>query len=475
MSEREHLRKELSLTSLFYLSFGTIIGVGWITVMGSWLTDAGPIGAIGAFIVGAFVVSLIGLCYAEIGAMYPVSGGEVAYAYRMYGSPVAFLCGWLLALNYIALLGFEAISVGWVLSAIFPGIEGPVIYTVLGSDVRLFGVLIGLGVMAALTAIQYASVRSVDRFQSMLTIGLLGAAGIFVAAGLGLGDTGNLKPYVAETAEGGVNIAGIAALLATTFFWFAGFDVIPQAMGERKEGAPLHLLQWVMLSSIGMALVFYVLVILATSMAAPRDVVLSADLPVAAAFEAVLGSKLIANLVLFAGLMGLLTTWNACFLAATRLLFSLGRAHFIPHRFAQVSVRHGTPVYAIVFAAIIGSLLSLLGRNAIGVIVNVSAISMAFVLLLITLGVAKLRRTAPDHPRPYKTPFGLTIPYAAAAGSAIILAIGFWGLLDFSNGVAFEWYILGGWLAIGALFWVYASGMRRKVDEKERTYLILDE
>mgnify|MGYP001795099383 CR=1 FL=1 len=473
MSQPQHLKPDLNLTSLFFLSFGTIIGVGWITVMGDWLADAGPIGAVIAFVAGASVVILISLCYAEIGAMYPVSGGEVAYVYRLYGSPLAFLCGWLLSLHYIALLGFEAISVGWVLSAMFPGLEGPVVYSILGSDVRLYSLLIGIAVMVALAIVQYASVRSVGRLQSALTISLLIASAAFVLAGIGFGDPANLEPHIAQDDSGSFQISGVAFLFATTFFWFAGFDVIPQAMGEKSESARLDRMQWVMISSISLALLFYVAVILATAMAAPRNVILATELPVAGAFQAAFGTPWLKNLVLAAGLMGILSTWNACFLAGTRLLYSLGRAHFIPAYFSDVNSRHATPTKAILFAGVIGGMLAFFGRDAIGVIVNVSAISLSFVFLLVTFGVARLRKTAPDFQRPYKVPFGVLIPYLAAAGSALILAIAIWSLSDFSDGVPLEWFMLGSWLAIGALFWVLSAKMRKSVEEAERTELIL--
>ncbi|MCB1022373.1 MAG: amino acid permease, partial [Acidobacteria bacterium] len=74
-----------------------MIGVGWVTALGSWLTQAGPGGAILAFAAGGAVMLLIGLCYAELTAMLPVAGGEVAYAFAAHGAGRAFVVGWFLA------------------------------------------------------------------------------------------------------------------------------------------------------------------------------------------------------------------------------------------------------------------------------------------------------------------------------------------------------------------------------------------
>ena len=124
--ERKTLKKEIKLRSLFMLAFGTIIGIAWLIVLGSWLSQAGSLGAIIGFVIGGGMMLLIGVCYAEVATMYPVSGGEAAYVYEMYGTGMAFAAGWALAFNYVVVTSFEAISVGWAASALFPGIEGPV-------------------------------------------------------------------------------------------------------------------------------------------------------------------------------------------------------------------------------------------------------------------------------------------------------------------------------------------------------------
>ena len=88
-----------------------MIGIGWVTALGSWLTTAGPGGAIVAFVCGGVVMVLIGLCYAELTSAMPVAGGEVAFAYAAHGTGRAFLVGWFLAFGYLSVSSFEAISV----------------------------------------------------------------------------------------------------------------------------------------------------------------------------------------------------------------------------------------------------------------------------------------------------------------------------------------------------------------------------
>ena len=126
-AQKAGLKKELKLRQLFSLAFGTIIGVGWVTVLGKWLTQAGSLGAVLAFLAGGLVMIFIGLTYAEMAAMFPVSGGEVAYAYEAYGLKTSFMTCWLLSLTYIGVVVFEVISVGWVAGSLFPALEGRVL------------------------------------------------------------------------------------------------------------------------------------------------------------------------------------------------------------------------------------------------------------------------------------------------------------------------------------------------------------
>ncbi len=470
---RPELRREISPWSLFALAFGTIIGVGWITVMGVWLTQAGPLGAIVGFVGGGLIMAVIGICYAEAAAMFPVSGGEVAYIYEMFGSRFSFAAGWILAFDYIALTSFEAISIGWILSALLPGFEGPVIYSALGEDVHLWALLAGIAVMALLVVINYRGARLASNFQGVLTLALLIATAAFVVAGLGWGDTANLEPAFVRDTSGAVWI-GILAVLSTTPFWFAGFDTIPQAMGELEERADLRVIPKVIVLAVGLALVFYCLVILSTAMTLPRADLLGKELPVAGSFEAAFRSAALGKTVLIAGLLGLITTWNAMFFAATRLIFALGRGRMIPAGFGSVHARFGTPHVAIIFVGVLGSIGAFFGKNAIVPIVNAGAICLAFIFFSVVLGTILLRYREPGLRRPYRVPGGNAILGIAAVLAFVLLIISATEPFRANSGMPLEWMLILLWLAAGAVFWLLAGRTRNSVSESERRWLILN-
>jgi APA family basic amino acid/polyamine antiporter len=477
-TQRDTLKREISLRSLFSLAFGTIIGVGWITVMGAWLSQAGPLGAIIGFIGGGLLMMAIGLCYAEVATMYPVSGGEVAYVYAAWGTHWSFAAGWFLAFTYILVTSFEAISVGWIMSALIPGWGGPVIYTILGEDVQLWSLVLGVGIMMVITAINYRGGKTTAAFQDTMTYTLLLATLVFVVVGLAGGQPSNLEPLFVKDASQGVMV-GVLAVFATTPFWFAGFDTIPQAMGEVREGAQLRLIPKVMLLAILLAMAFYCLVILTAAVSLPRNELLALELPVAGALEAAFSSVFLGKLVLFAGLCGLITTWNALFFASTRVVFALGRGHMIPHVFAKVHQQHGSPFMAVLFVGLIGTIGAFFGRNAILPIVNASSSCLALVFLLVVLGVARLRHTRPSHKRPYRVPGGVFLPYLAGIFALGLLVISLYEpyrtTRTAGGGIPFEWMALGTWAVLGAVFWQVSVKMRREVMEEDRHWLILGE
>src|SRR5690606_36146808 len=162
------------------------------------------------------------------------------------------------------------------------------------------------------------------------------------------------------------------------------------------------------------------------AMAAPRDHVLNFDLPIVGIFEAVFGSPLIAKLILLAGLGGLISTWNAILYAAVRVLYTLGRARLIPLGFSMLSTGRQAPVAAILFCVFAATLIMLLGRNAIIPLVTTSSITLTAVLLLVVVGLPRLRARYAGSRHSYRMPFGKVIQPLAAVLAFLLLCISFY-------------------------------------------------
>lgn len=439
-------------------------------MLGDWLRQAGPLGAMLAFVAGGLVMTVVGLCYAELATLLPVSGGELAYAYEAYGVKACFAAGWALALVYTAFTAFEAVSLGWVLGALLPGIEGPTLYLSRGAPVRLGSLLLGLAGMALFTHLNYRGARSAARTQKLLTYTKIGFSAVFIIAGIIGGSAVNLHPLFA----GRPAWRGILAVFLTTPVWFGGFNVIPQAMEERAPHTSLRTVARVVVLSLGLATAFYCLIILASSMTTPWQGLLKMDLPAAGAFREGLRSPLLARVVLLAALLGLIATWNAVFFAAARVLFALGRARIIHPSFGRIHPVHGSPATAVLFVGAVGFCAVFIGRGAIIPIVNVGATCLAGAFLLTCLCLIRLRRAEPERLRPWSVPGGIW-----TAGIAVLFCLGILGLSLFqpyadANGrMPLEWIFLGLWIVLGMLFWRYAHRDRDQVTPQERRRLIL--
>ncbi|MCC3862229.1 APC family permease [Pseudemcibacter aquimaris] len=188
------LAKGVKLHQLFAIGFGTMVGVGWIMLAGGWIESAGTFGASIAFFVGALAVMIIGLCYGEMGMMFPQSGGEVVYAYEGFGTEISYAMGWFLALIFISACAFEAVSTAWILGAIFPALsQGTALYEFLDAPITVYSLLIGVGGSAILTWINLRGGRTAAKFQNLVIILFILSAAFFIIAGIANGSMENAK------------------------------------------------------------------------------------------------------------------------------------------------------------------------------------------------------------------------------------------------------------------------------------------
>ena len=471
---RSGLERRLGRFGLFALAFGSMIGVGWVTAIGSWLAQAGPLGAALAFIIGGALMLCIGLCYAEATPMLPVAGGEVAYAYAASGTVASFIVGWMLAFGYISVSAFEAISVGRVLGFLFPSLASQPLYAVSGDVVHLPHLALAAGCTVLITMLHYAGVRWVAAVQTWLTLAFILIIVLFLGAGFSSGSFDNSQPLW-PAGGAGAAFGGMLAVLVTVPFWFVGFDTIPQGAEEADASVPPRLLGTLILASVAGAVAFYVLLVASVSVVAPVAATITAELPAAYAFEAAFASTTWRDLILVAALIGLFTSWNGFFLAGSRVIFALGRARIIPAAFGVTHRRFGTPHRAVLLTGAVTLLAPLLGRSALLAFVDVGSFCIAAAFLGVAVSVWKLRRSRPDLPRPYRVPGGNFVAAIAAAGSLGMLV----AMVVPGSPAALTWpievVILGAFIILGALFWIAAARTRAEVPEAERAWLVLED
>ena len=123
----------------------------------------------------------------------------------------------------------------------------------------------------------------------------------------------------------------------TPFFLF-GFDVIPQAAEEIN--VPLKKLGRLMVLSIGLAVIFYAMVVVAIGyMLTPEQVDASmkeTGMVTADAFAAAFNNLALTKVLIIGGLCGIVTTWNSFLIGGSRLMFSMAQSKMLPGRFSKL-------------------------------------------------------------------------------------------------------------------------------------------
>lgn len=448
------MKQGLTSRQLFMMSFGAIVGVGWITVLGRWLELAGPGGSVIALAAGAVAVSVVAGNYGFLAGRERLRhGGEIQAVGETLGAGAGFAVAAALALACTSIVAFEAVSAGWILTTLFPALEGPVIYRVFERDVHAGTAAIALGGTALMALANLRPVGRTARSQNAVVLVKIGVTVVFVGAAAFAGQAEHLRPLLPPSGPERSALGGVLALAATMPLWYAGFNVVAQLAGERDASVAAATIGRMMRLSILAACIFYVCVVVAAASVVPWPSLVAAPLPAATAFRIGLSSPLLANLVLLSGLLGIVSAWIACFAAATRVLDRLrrqlggaGAGGSDEPGIAPARARTATLAIALVAGA-----MSLAGRAALVPIVNVAALCFGLVYLAMCLAAWRHAEALRDRLR---AATGAAVA-AFMAGSVVFsaLAEGGWR--------APEMTVVLSWTALVAVLW-----LSRSKDEK---------
>jgi len=450
MSETK-LSRVLGNRDTIALAFGAMIGWGWIVLAGSWVQNAGAMGAITAFVIGGIIVTLIGLTYAELAAAMPFVGGEHVYSFRALGAFASFICTWSIILGYVSVVAFEAVSLPTVLEYLFPDYQkafiAEPIWNVAGWDVYFTWVLVGIGGSVFMTILNYFGVKTAAVFQTVVTVAILAIGIMFLSGALTNGSTGNLDPLFVS-GEG----KGIIAVLIMVPFMFVGFDVIPQAAEEIK--LPFKQIGRILVISVLMAVVWYIGIILAVSLSLDAEGVAGANLVTADAMAAVFNGSWAGKVMVIAGIAGIITSWNAFFVGGSRAIYAMAKSNMLPKFLGNLHPKYKTPYNAIILIGVLSCIAPLFGRKALIWLVDAGGLGIVIAYAFVALSFLVLRAKEPNMPRPFMVSYGNLVGY-----TALIASIGL-GLMYLPMSPAAltpeEWYIFAGWMGLGFVLYLWA-------------------
>lgn len=462
--ERQELKRALGLKDVVALAFGTMIGWGWIMLAGKWVELAGVWGAVLAFVIGGIMCIFVGMCYAELTPMLPLAGGELVFSYRGLGYNASYVTGWFICLAYLGVACWEGPALAAAISYLIPFPMVGYIWTVAGFDVYVSWVLVGVLGGAILTYVNYRGVKTSAVFQATATVAMALGGICFLIGSVATGSTENMFPAFTGT-------SGLVAVLLMVPAMFVGFDVIPQAAEEMN--IPLNKIAKVLIISICLAAVWYMLMIISISLAAPMEFRHEAGIPVAESFAYTMGNPFFGRFMIVAAMCGILTSWNGFIIGTTRVLFAMGRARMIPAAFAKVHPKHGTPTAAILLVGLFTVTTPLLGRAALVWFVDAAAFGTVVAYFMVSFSYIALRKKEPELSRPYKAPGGYIMGILAVLVSGFFLYL----YLPIGPGALTkeEWLLCGVWLVLGVVFYVVMKFKNGKLPDDELDYLMFGE
>ncbi|MDR1246576.1 MAG: amino acid permease [Clostridiales Family XIII bacterium] len=459
--ERNVLKRTMGNIDVLAFGFGTMIGWGWVMLAGGWVENGGTVGAMIAFAIGAVLCIFVGITYAELTPMLPLSGGELVFAYRGFGYTGSWITGWMITFAYIGVAAFEGPSFATAVNYLVEIPKIGFLWTIAGFDVYVSWMLVGVIMSVILTILNYIGIKSATVFQTVASALIIIGGLVLVFGSVTSGSAENMEPLVTSG-------RGILTVMIVVPAMFVGFDVIPQAAEEMS--IPLKNISKILIISIIMAAIWYIAMIFGLGMSAPEEVRLAADIPVPDALAYSMGHWAFGKIMICAALLGIVTSWNGFIIGGSRVLFAMARAKMIPEVFGKVHPKYGTPSFSVIFIGVIVCLAVFLGRSALVWLIDASAFGTVVAYFMVALSFLLIRRKEPELKRPYKAPAGPFVGIVAVAVALFFL----WTYLPMGPAglIPVEWAIVLVWVALGVVFFIWAKNRYKDVDASEYEYLM---
>ena len=393
----------LSPKTAWALSIGTTIGWGSFVVTGNtYLLNAGPAGSVVGLLVGAIVMLIIARNYHYMMNCYPNAGGVYCYAKNILGHDYGFLSAWFLSLTYIAIFWANATSLPlfarYFLGDIFRFCP---LYKIFGYEVFLGEVLLTALAIVLTGFLCSLSKRAAAKIVLFLALAFTLAITVcFVLAMIRRGGAGfSFAPAFIPKKSAFNSICFIAIVSPWAF---VGFENISHSIEgfnfEHKKSFGIFA------SSIAISTALYIFIILLSISAYPPEYsnwlsyIKDLDnlrgikaLPPFYAANHYIGQAGI--FILMAALLALIvTSLIGNMVALSRLLYAVAKDDVIPQKLAQLNKAH-IPSNAVWTVTAISIFIPLVGRTAIGWIVEVTTIAATIIYGLLSWSAYKFARS----------------------------------------------------------------------------------
>jgi len=467
-SERnEHgLKRHLTLWNLILLGVGCVIGAGIFVLTGTASANyAGP-ALVLSFVLSAFGCAFAGLCYAEFASMIPISGSAYTYGYATMGEFIAWIIGWDLILEY--LFGAATVAVGWGGYMVsFLGDFGLILpKTIAGAPFSFdatgwhsTGSIINFPavfIVLFITTILVMGIKESAKLNDIIVLIKVTVILLFIGFGISHIQIANWTPFIPENTGtwGQFGWSGILTGAGVIFFAYIGFDAVSTTSQEAinpKRDVPIGILV-----SLAICTLLYVAVsLILTGMVNYTE--LNVPAPIALAIDSA-GKSLywLAPVVKIGAIAGLTSVVLVLLLGQSRVFFTMANDGLLWSSFAKVHPRFKTPYYTTIVTGSICALIA--GLFPIGILGEMVSIGTLLAFIIVCTGIILLRKSEPNAPRAFKTPW---VPFIPIMGIIVCFA-------QMASLPLGTWMRLIIWMAIG--FIIYFTYGRKHSKVRKNSY-----
>lgn len=403
------LRRELNLFDVIAVVVGTVIGSGIFLIPSFIAAQLGSFGAVVlVWVVGGILTIFGALSLAELGSMYPATGGLCIYLRRAYGPMVAFLYAWALLLM-IHSGSIAGLAVAFGLYA--------------GHAAHLSAIeqkAISAACVIALTAINCFGIRGGKVTQNIIaTTKIAGLAGIVLL----LCTRGSRPIQFLAPADAGVQVgllAGFGVALVAVMWAYEGWHAVSFIAGEMKR--PQIDLPRGLVSGIATVMTIYLTANFGYYRLLSVAEIRGSDALAAFAVERLLGpaAGMVISVLIIISILG---SMNGLVLTGPRAYFAMARDGDFPAIFGRINDRYRTPMAALIAQGAWATVLAMSGSYQQ---LFTDVIFTAWIFYGLAVGaVIVLRLKRPELPRRFRVPGypWVSILFCAAALGLVISTV----------------------------------------------------
>jgi amino acid transporter len=439
------LRREMGLIGATWASETSIIGSGWLFGALFAAQAAGTAALLGWVIAGVIVI-ILALVHAELGGMYPVSGGTARFPHFAFGSIAGISFGFFSWLQAVTVAPIECFAVMQYGSYYWHGL-----YNATTGNVTGLGFVMTIVLMALFTAINFLAIGLFSKVNSGITWWKVAVPVVTIIVLLfkihpsNFGAGGGFMPFGIKALFAAIPSAGIV-------FAYLGFEQADQLAGEIKD--PQKNLPRAILIATGIGIVIYVMLQVVFIGAIPHDLIsgpkgwagLPATSPIVigpfAGLAGVVGLSALAIVLRLDAFISPFGTGLIYQTSTSRVGYGLGRNRYYPQLFTRVDSR-GVPWFSLIIAFLFGLLFLLpfpSWHSLVGLVTSASVLMYAGA----PLSLAAFRGQVPEAPRPYRMPGAVVVaPLAFILANMLIYWSGFEVLWKLAIAIVIGYVLIG--------------------------------